>query len=83
MSPGATLTSQLRAAWGMIDGGADVMAHARLQHPLGRIADVADIARAVVFLAETDFIHGIDLRVDGGLLSSLRLLPPSHYGGEE
>lgn len=74
VSPGATLTSQLREAWAKRDG--DVMAHAVQQHPLGRIAEVSDIAEAVVYLAESSFVHGTELRVDGGFLSALRLLPP-------
>jgi NAD(P)-dependent dehydrogenase (short-subunit alcohol dehydrogenase family) len=78
VSPGATLTEQLRTAWGKHDAGdVDVMANAVKQHPLGRIAEVSDIAEAVVYLAETRFVHGIELRVDGGFLSNLRLLPQS------
>lgn len=78
VSPGATVTAQLQTAWDKLSaGGVDIMAHAVRQHPLERIAEADDIAEAVVYLAETGFIHGIDLRVDGGLLSSLRLLPQS------
>jgi NAD(P)-dependent dehydrogenase (short-subunit alcohol dehydrogenase family) len=76
VSPGATLTDQLQTAWDKLSaGGVDVMAHAVGQHPLGRIAAAADIAEAVVYLSEASFVHGIDLRVDGGFLSTLRLLP--------
>lgn len=76
VSPGATLTDQLQTAWDKLSaGGIDVMAHAVGQHPLGRIAEAADIAEAVIYLAEASFVHGIDLRVDGGFLSTLRLLP--------
>lgn len=76
VSPGATRTSQLTAAWEKLAaGGVDVMSHALRQHPLGRIAEVSDIAEAVVYLAEARAVHGIELRVDGGLLSALRLLP--------
>lgn len=76
VSPGATLTTQLKSAWDTISAdGIDVMAHAVAQHPLGRIATVTDIAEAVVYLAGAKAVHGIDLRVDGGLLSALRLLP--------
>lgn len=78
VSPGATLTDQLQLAWAQIDGGGvDVMAHAKRQHPFGRLADVSDIADAVVYLARAKFVHGVELRVDGGLLSALRLLPHS------
>jgi meso-butanediol dehydrogenase/(S,S)-butanediol dehydrogenase/diacetyl reductase len=77
VSPGATLTTQLQSAWDKLSAeGVDVMAHAVKQHPLGRIAQVSDIAGAVLYLAESTFMHGAELRVDGGLLSSLRLLPP-------
>jgi len=76
VSPGATLTSQLRTAWESHNGGAiDVMSHAVSQHPLGRLAEPSDIAQAVVYLAEAGAVHGTELRVDGGLLSALRLLP--------
>jgi NAD(P)-dependent dehydrogenase (short-subunit alcohol dehydrogenase family) len=76
VSPGATLTGQLRDGWARHDaGGVDVMAHAVAQHPLGRIAEVGDVAEAVLYLAEARSTSGIELRVDGGLLSSLRLLP--------
>ena len=74
VSPGATLTSQLQEAWEGADG-TGVMTHAMAQHPLGRIAEVSEIAEAVVYLAEAGFVHGTELRVDGGLLSALRLLP--------
>ena len=38
--------------------------------PLGRVGDVADIARAAVFLAsdEAKWISGATLRVDGGIV---------------
>lgn len=76
VSPGATLTDQLRAAWERHDAGdVDVMSHAVRQHPLRRIAEVSDIAEAVVYLAQSSSVSGSELRVDGGLLSSLRLLP--------
>jgi NAD(P)-dependent dehydrogenase (short-subunit alcohol dehydrogenase family) len=76
VSPGATLTTQLRTAWESHDSReVDVMAHAVRQHPLGRIAQVSDVAEAVLYLAESGFVHGTELRVDGGFLSALRLLP--------
>ena len=80
ISPGATNTSQLQAAWSTrrsAPGGVDVFTHAARQHPLGRLAEVDDIADAAVFLADSRFISGIELRIDGGFLSSLRLLPAS------
>jgi NAD(P)-dependent dehydrogenase (short-subunit alcohol dehydrogenase family) len=42
---------------------------------MGRLAQVDDVAEAVVFMAETGFASGTELRVDGGFLSGLRLLP--------
>lgn len=76
VSPGATLTSQLVEAWTSLSAmGTDVMAHAERQHPMRRIAGVDDIAEAVAYLCEAGFVSGTELRVDGGLLSSLRLLP--------
>jgi len=37
-------------------------------HPLGRMAETTDIAKAIVFLASDDaeFITGISMPVDGG-----------------
>lgn len=34
--------------------------------PLGRIGETSDIAKAVVFLEENDYITGVDLPVNGG-----------------
>jgi NAD(P)-dependent dehydrogenase (short-subunit alcohol dehydrogenase family) len=82
ISPTATLTSQLRDAWTerSSDGiGEDLISYASRQHPLGRLADVTDVADAAIFLAQSRFISGIELRVDGGLLSALRILPPDGH----
>jgi NAD(P)-dependent dehydrogenase (short-subunit alcohol dehydrogenase family) len=51
-----------QAAFGLLRerGGAESRA------PLGHIGDPADVAGAVVFLAEAQFITGEVLRVDGG-----------------
>jgi NAD(P)-dependent dehydrogenase (short-subunit alcohol dehydrogenase family) len=79
VSPGATLTDQLRTAWQRHGAEVDVMQHAIAQHPLGRIADVSDVAEAVLYLAGAAFVTGTELRVDGGFLAALRLLPtPAH-----
>jgi NAD(P)-dependent dehydrogenase (short-subunit alcohol dehydrogenase family) len=72
VSPGATTTAQLREVWGR---RGDVMAMAERQHPMRRIAEVGEVAEAVVFAADATFVTGTEIRVDGGLLSSLRLLP--------
>lgn len=75
VSPGATLTEQLRTAWQRHSADVDVMEHAIDQHPLGRIAEVQDVAEAVLYLAGAGFVTGTELRVDGGFLAALRLLP--------
>lgn len=47
--------------------GEDKLARLRERIPLQRIGEAGDIARAVVFLAENDFITGQILAVDGGV----------------
>ena len=42
------------------------MACIREEIPLGRLGDSADVAKAVLFLEENDYITGIDLPVNGG-----------------
>ncbi|WEX12428.1 SDR family oxidoreductase [Chelativorans sp. AA-79] len=79
--PTATRTSALERSWSQERGmSAGVRTSyfdwASGQHPMGRIAEAEDIAEAVKMLAVTSFISGESIRVDGGLLSSLRLLPP-------
>jgi NAD(P)-dependent dehydrogenase (short-subunit alcohol dehydrogenase family) len=36
------------------------------RHPIGRIGKPEEIAHAIVFLCENDFVTGINLLVDGG-----------------
>ena len=79
--PSATRTSALERSWsqerGMSSGlRTSYFDWASGQHPMGRIAEPEDMAEAVQMLAETSFISGESIRVDGGLLSALRLLPP-------
>lgn len=64
VQPGVTDTKALR----LIPGSAQMMAHARLRNPLGRLTEVDDVARVVSFLASDDanWINGSILRVDGG-----------------
>jgi NAD(P)-dependent dehydrogenase (short-subunit alcohol dehydrogenase family) len=40
----------------------------RARTPTGRLATMADVADAVVFLLENRSVNAVDLRVDGGIL---------------
>lgn len=53
---------------------ADKLNRAAKRIPLGRLGSPQDIGKAVVFLAsqESDYITGVDLRVDGGFKWGLR-----------
>jgi 2,3-dihydro-2,3-dihydroxybenzoate dehydrogenase len=75
--PGSTLTGMQHALWAGSPGGAEAgqravvegdLAGFRTGIPLGRIADPADVAEAVVFLASDRARHITlhDLYVDGG-----------------
>ncbi|MFT3774497.1 MAG: SDR family oxidoreductase [Minicystis sp.] len=44
----------------------DKLSRIRERVPLGRIGEAADVARAVVFLAENDYVTGQTITVDGG-----------------
>jgi len=72
VAPGSTDTAMQRALWTGDDGAARVIAGSpetfRTGIPLGRIADPADVADAVVFLASDRARHITmhDLYVDGG-----------------
>ncbi len=79
--PGPILTPLLRKSWaGMFpDRDADeVLAEQGRRLPLGRLGRPEDIAEAVLFLSSprSAWITGTDLKVDGGLLSMLALMPP-------
>lgn len=52
-------------------GGAEYLASVERMHPMGRIGEPAEVAKAVVFLASDDasFITGAVLPVDGGYLA--------------
>ena len=65
VAPGPVLTPMLRA--GMPDGSPERAAWSS-RIPLGRLAEVEDVAPAVVFLAGAEHITGVSLPVDGGQL---------------
>ena len=64
--PAATDTPMLRAGLGNQD---DVVDSLGRYHPLGRVAEAAEVARVALFLAgpESGFITGAELRIDGGI----------------
>src|SRR5262249_27358536 len=45
----------------------EALAHLTAQEPLGRLAEPTEIAQAVAFIFENDFVTGRCLEVDGGL----------------
>jgi meso-butanediol dehydrogenase / (S,S)-butanediol dehydrogenase / diacetyl reductase len=66
--PGSVSTPMFDAAIAKLDPGKVEEAFARA-YPMGRIAEPAEIAAAVAFLASDDasFVNGVNLPVDGGL----------------
>lgn len=79
--PGSTDTPMLRWAAGLFAGDeppADLVARWGRMHPLGRVAQPAEVAEAVAFLASprASFVTGVDVPVDGGLLASLPVALP-------
>jgi 3-oxoacyl-[acyl-carrier protein] reductase len=83
VSPGLILTDEVREHWlargrreGIGDTWAAVEAHLaahEFANPLGRIARREEVADAVLFLASdrAAFVHGQNLRVDGGALGTV------------
>jgi NAD(P)-dependent dehydrogenase (short-subunit alcohol dehydrogenase family) len=74
--PGSVDTPMLRAtAAGLaVDGDTDrVVADWGRSHPIGRVAQPAEVAEVVAFLAgpASSFVTGEDVRVDGGLLAQI------------
>jgi NAD(P)-dependent dehydrogenase (short-subunit alcohol dehydrogenase family) len=65
--PGATQTNMLAATIAL----PEVRAQMEAAHPIGRVADPVEVARAVLFLAsdESSFIVGHALSVDGGVVA--------------
>lgn len=68
--PGAVDTPMLHWAAGLSADPEAVMEGCRHAHPMGRIGQPAEIARAIAFLASdwASFITGAALAVDGGML---------------
>jgi NAD(P)-dependent dehydrogenase (short-subunit alcohol dehydrogenase family) len=70
VAPGTIRTDRVRA---LPDepGGAEYLAAIERMHPMGRIGEPPEVARAILFLAsdEASFVTGAILPVDGGFLA--------------
>lgn len=78
--PTAVRTSGLLKAWTEDrdpekKGVSRLYDHAAKQHPMRRIGEADEVAELVEFLATCRFVTGEEIRVDGGILAALRLLP--------
>ncbi|MFM9938339.1 MAG: SDR family NAD(P)-dependent oxidoreductase [Hyphomicrobiaceae bacterium] len=65
LSPGAIETERVSFRYGSM---ADARAHAVPKHPIGRLGQATEIARAALYLASdaSSFMTGSDLLIDGG-----------------
>jgi NAD(P)-dependent dehydrogenase (short-subunit alcohol dehydrogenase family) len=65
ISPGLTVTEQIRA---FLEDPEHPMNEMRRSHPLGRLGEPEDVARVALFLASADasYLNAIDIVVDGG-----------------
>jgi NAD(P)-dependent dehydrogenase (short-subunit alcohol dehydrogenase family) len=69
IAPGSVETPMLHKEWEEMGGEGSVRHLFEEKHPLGRISQVEEIARTILFLAgpEASFITGACLAVDGGI----------------
>lgn len=74
VSPGAINTPMNERL--VAEQGQQLLRDWEWMHPVGRIGEPEEVARAVLFLAsdEASFVTGVDLRVDGGLTVTPRTL---------
>jgi NAD(P)-dependent dehydrogenase (short-subunit alcohol dehydrogenase family) len=81
--PGSVDTPMLRTAARRFSDGTDAGERALVEqwgrsHPIGRVARPEEVAEVVAFLVSdrASFVTGEDIRVDGGLLSTLAVVLP-------
>ncbi len=70
--PGWIMTDMVEAAFSLAQDAEAVAGDARSRHPAGRFGKPGDVARAVAWLiaAESEFVTGQCISVDGGLLAA-------------
>jgi 3(or 17)beta-hydroxysteroid dehydrogenase len=75
--PGAILTPMWDPAFGKGPDRAARIRRLEKRIPLGRMGMPADVANAVVYLAsdESEYVTGIELTVDGGILAGTTATP--------
>ncbi|PSL01877.1 short subunit dehydrogenase [Haloactinopolyspora alba] len=86
--PGSVDTPMLRTAaerFGGGRGGDEVVGEWGRTHPVGRVAQPAEVADAVAYLAGpgASFVTGTDLLIDGGVMAALGVALPEENTGEE
>merc|ERR1712212_1146658 len=68
VNPGFVVTDIHKRAGMSDDNYQKVVDHTKKQYPLGRVGEVEDVAKAVIYLASEDasFLTGVTLAIDGG-----------------